>query len=293
MKKLMFAAAVVAAGVALADVEGSGIVGYYSKTQTAMTGTKVTPTGIMSFQWEDVQGKTRKLNGTILCPENLAQYSYDESGTVFQEGWELNAPKIQVRKSDGGYATCYWCADAWNNTESVPMLGWADEFGNYQDIDITLGQGAWVSSPIADCTFQIAGAVAGQELDIGGDSSKATLLAGGGFPVAFKINDKDAVTWTVIGAYSYDEETGTEFQEGWHLNASKIQVRRLDGGYYTCYWCLDAWNENAGEAGEVMEGWADDSGNYQDVTVDVGGGFWMNTPVGDKKIFVKVKNPVK
>ena len=290
MKKLMFAAAVVAAGVAMADITSSNVVGYFTKTQTAKTGDKTTPTGIMSFQWEDVQGKTRKLNGTILCPENLAQYSYDESGLEFQEGWELNAPKIQVRTSDGGYSTCYWCADAWNNTEGVPMLGWADEWGIYQDIDITLGQGAWVSSPLADCTFQIAGAVAGQELDIGGDSSKATLLAGGGFPVAFNINDSAAVTWTVVGAYSYDE-SGLEFQTGWEQNASKIQVRTLDGGYSTCYWCLDAWNNTAGVP---MAGWADEWGIYQEnIVVDVGGGFWMNTPVGDKKIFVKVKNPIK
>ena len=45
---------------------------------------------------------------------------------------------------------------------------------------------------------------------------------------------------------------------------------------------------------EVDAGWADEEGNLDTTTsVDVGGGFWINQPNGDKYIYVTVKNPVK
>lgn len=96
------------------------------------------------------------------------------------------------------------------------------------------------------------------------------------------------VTPSVTTVYSYDGDT---MIPNWHLNAPKIQVRTPDGSYAILYYCADAYNN---DTGDTLPGWADTEGNLDTTTtVDVGGGFWLNQPNGDKKIYVTVKNPVK
>ena len=114
------------------------------------------------------------------------------------------------------------------------------------------------------------------------------MLCGGAFPVAFKLNDAAAVTWTLTPGQSYDGDT---MIENWHLNAPRIQVRASDGGYIDRYYCSDAYNN---DTGATVAGWATEYGDLDTTTtVDVGGGFWLNQPNGDKMIYVTVKNPIK
>ena len=212
--------------------------------------------------------------------------SYDGDSPI--PGWYLNAPKIQVRESDGSYSVFYYCADAYNNETGETTAGWADTEGNLDTIcTLSLGGGAWVSCASADCSFTTAGAVASEETAVGGFSTP-TLLCGGAFPVSFKLNDTTAVTWTLTPGQSYDGDTPIE---GWHLNAPKIQVREADGSYSVFYYCSDAYNN---DTGDTVAGWADTEGNLDTrCEVSVGGGFWLSQPNGDKKIYVTVKNPVK
>ena len=227
-----------------------------------------------------------KLNSGFIVPSVNNIASYDGDTPI--EGWYLNAPKIQIRDSDGGYTIRYYCVDAYNNDTGDVGAGWANENG---DLDTTtvlhLGGGAWVNCASADCTFTTSGAVASEETAVGGYSSP-TLLCGGAFPVAFKLNDSTAVTWSLTAAQSYDGDTPIE---GWYLNAPKIQVRDSDGGYTVRYYCSDAYNN---DTGDVVAGWANENGDLDTATtVSVGGGFWLSQPNGDKKIYVTVKNPVK
>jgi hypothetical protein len=256
------------------------IVGYSAKEQQ-----NTKPTGILTFQWDSCNGETVKLNGFV-TPSVVNVYSYD--GDTMVPNWHLNAPKIQVRTSDGSYAILYYCADAYNNTTGETGPGWADTEGNLDtETVLHLGGGAWVSCASANCTFTTSGAVASEETAVGGYSTP-TLLCGGAFPVSFKLNDTDAVTWTLTPGQSYDGDT---MIENWHLNAPKIQVRTVDGSYAILYYCSDAYNNTTGE---TVAGWADTEGNLDtETTVDVGGGFWLNQPNGDKRIFVTVKNPIK
>ena len=258
------------------------IVGYSAKEQG-----KTSPTGIITFQWDAVNGETVLLNSGFITPSVNTVKSYDGDTPV--PGWYLNAPKIQIRTPAGGYAVLYYCADAYNNDTGDVVAGWANENG---DLDTTttlsLGGGAWVSCPSADCTFTTAGAVAAEETAVGGYSTP-TLLAGGAFPVAFRLNDTTAVTWTLTPGRSYDDNNNPI--ENWHLNAPKIQVRTDAGGYAVLYYCSDAYNNTTGE---VVPGWANENGDLDETTtVAVTGGFWLSQPNGDKKIYVTVKNPVK
>ena len=202
--------------------------------------------------------------------------------------WHLNAPRIQIRASDGGYIDRYYCADAYNNDTEQVEAGWATEGGDLDtSTELSLGGGAWVSCASADCSFTTSGAVASEETAVGGDST-ITMLCGGAFPVAFRLNDANAVTWTLTPGQSYDGDT---MIENWHLNAPRIQVRAADSGYIDRYYCSDAYNN---ETEEVEAGWATEGGDLDTTTtVDVAGGFWLNQPNGDKMIYVTVKNPIK
>ena len=257
------------------------IVGYSAKEQA-----NTAPTGIITFQWDACSGESVQLNSGVIIPSvnNIASYE----GDSLIVNWYLNAPKIQIRRTDGGYTIRYYCCDAYNNDTSEVEAGWADEEGNLDTTTVlSLGGGAWVSCASANCTFTTSGAVASEETAVGGYSTP-TLLCGGAFPVSFKLNDTDAVTWTLTPGQSYE---GDALIENWYLNAPKIQVRRADGGYTLRYYCSDAYNN---DTSEVAAGWADEEGNLDTTTsVDVGGGFWINQPNGDKRIFVTVKNPIK
>jgi len=119
------------------------VVGYSAKEQLS---TK--PTGIITFQWDSVNGETMKLNGFV-TPSVTDVYSYDGKDMI--PNWHLNAPKIQVRESDGSYSVLYYCADAYNDATGLPEAGWADLYGNLDTAcTVSVGGGFWLSQPNGD-----------------------------------------------------------------------------------------------------------------------------------------------
>ena len=74
--------------------------GYSAKEQK-----NTKPTGIITFQWDSCNGETVKLNSGVIVPSVNTIASYEGDDPV--EGWYLNAPKIQIRDSDGGYTIRY------------------------------------------------------------------------------------------------------------------------------------------------------------------------------------------
>ena len=98
------------------------------------------------------------------------------------------------------------------------------------------------------------------------------------------------VTPSVAGT-AYDHGKEDDPTSGWELLAPQIQIRRADGGYNTLYYADDMWDE---EKGESVAGWGGADGVLdKTTTVEVGGGFWLKQPNGDRTIYVTVKNPVK
>ena len=271
---------------------------------------------ILSFQWDAVNGETVLLNGMVKPSVAGTAYEHGVNEEV-TTGWYLTAPQIQVRRADGGYTTRYYADDLWDDelcTEAndydpdkdgiAGIAGWGDTDGSYdKTTTLALGGGAWLKSPSDDCTFTTAGAVASEETAVGGDTS-VMILAGGAFPIAFKLNDATAVTWSLTPGTAYNHGENEDVTDKWYLSAPQIQVRRADGGYTTRYYADDLWDDGlCTEANDYdpdkdgiagIAGWGDTDGSYDaTTTVDVGGGFWLKQPNGDKKIFVTVKNPVK
>ena len=261
------------------------IVGYSAKEQR-----NTNPTGIITFQWDAVSGDTVKLNGFITPsnPGTAFEHGVNDDYTV---GWHLTAPKIQIRCADGSYTVRYYADDGWDNDANETRAGWCLEDGSLDmTTTLTLGGGAWVSCAGGDCSFTTAGAVASEETAVGGDST-ITMLCGGAFPVSFNINDTDAVTWTLTPGTAFNHGVNDDYTVGWHLVAPKIQIRCVDGSYTVRYYADDGWDN---DANETRAGWCLEDGSLDlNTTVDVGGGFWLNQPNGDKKIYVTVKNPVK
>ena len=287
------------------------IVGYSAKEQGSTS-----PAGIITFQWEEVGGKTVYLNGFVT--PSVAGTAYEHGvNDDFTPGWEKSAPQIQVRLPAGNYAIRYYADDMWDEdlcTEAnnydpdgdgiAGIAGWGDNTGVYDaTTTLSLGGGAWIKSPSADCSFTTAGAVAGVETAVGGDTT-ISILAGGAFPVAFKLNDKDAVTWSLTAGTAYNHGEDDDFTPGWEKSAPQIQVRLPAGNYAIRYYADDMWDEDLcteannydpdGDGIAGIAGWGDNTGVYDaTTTVAVGGGFWLKQPNGDKKIYVTVKNPVK
>ena len=263
-----------------------------------------------------MNGDTVLLNGMV--KPSVAGTAYDHGANdEFTPGWELTAPKIQVRCTDGSYTVLYYADDMWDETLCTEannydpdgdgiagIAGWGDNTGVYDaTTTLALGGGAWVSCAGGDCTFTTSGAVASDEIAVGGDST-ITMLCGGAFPVAFKLNDSKAVTWQLTPGTAYNHGENDDFTTDWHLTAPKIQVRCADGSYTVLYYADDMWDETLcteannydpdGDGIAGIAGWGDNTGVYDTITtVDVGGGFWLNQPNGDKMIYVTVKNPVK
>ena len=261
------------------------IVGYSAKEQASKS-----PAGIITFQWEDVGKKDVYVNGFITPSVAGTAYNHgvDEEVTP---NWEKSAPQIQVRDSYGSYTILYYADDMWDEANEKSVAGWGGADGVLDtETKLSLGGGAWIKSPSADCTFTTAGAVASEETAVGGDTT-ISILAGGAFPVAFKLNDSKAVSWTLTAGTAYNHGVDEEVTPNWEKSAPQIQVRDNYGSYTILYYADDMWDE-ANE--ESVAGWGGADGVLDtETTVDVGGGFWLKQPNGDKKIFVTVKNPIK
>ena len=276
-----------------ADVSSANVVGYATKAQAKASLTS--PTGIITFQWDKTDGSQKYLNDVIKPSVMGTAFNHGEEEEA-TPGWTDNAPYIQVREASGGYARRWYADDAWDDDKEESVPGWADDEGVLDvETTIALGQGAWVQDAAEDCVFTVCGAVATKETAVGGDSSGATILAGGAFPVAFMLNGEN-VTWTCTPGTAFNHGVEEEATDGWTDNAPYIQVREVSGGYARRWYADDAWDEDKEES---VQGWADDEGILDvETTVAVGGGFWMMTPIkdaetGKQNIFVTVANPIK
>ena len=272
------------------------VVGYFQKTQLAFDTKDPTlayPTGILVFQWNKVDGTERAINDILKCSVMGTAFNHDTEEKC-TPGWTASAPKIQIREANGGYTTLYYIDDAWDDSSEETehgVPGWANDKGMLRNPIVNLGQGAWVQTPSVDAVFTIAGAVAGTEHSVGGDTSNFAL-AGVSFPIAFGPNDAN-VTWTCTPGTAFNHDTEEMCTPGWISSAPTIQIRELNGGYTTLYYCDDAWDDSSDETEHGVVGWANDKGMLRNPTIEVGGGFWMKNPNDGGIMYVQIVNPIQ
>ena len=269
---------------AKSDVVSSSIVGYAQREFDKDTSI----INMLTFQWDNVGGGTRKIGDILKCSVMGTAWNHGTADEV-TPNWYATAPQIQIRRADGGYTQLFYADDAWDDANQECVEGWADDNGILQNVEVALGQGCWYESATESANFTVAGGLATTETAVGGDTT-IIVMAGGAFPIAFDPSDTNAVTWTCTPGTAWNHGTADEVTSGWQNSAPQIQIRRADGGYTQLFYADDAWDD-ANQ--ECVEGWADENGILTSVTIEVGGGFWMQNPNDNGQMFLTVKNPVK
>ena len=134
MKKLMFAAAVAAAGLAF-GIESANSVGYTTKTVAADT------FYLIGVQFEKIgQDGVAGLND-VLIMNGIEPVAFDNMLT--------DAARIDVLVGNV-YQQYFYISDADDGSETFDKLGWADGAGNLIDSNvIDVGASFWINSPAA------------------------------------------------------------------------------------------------------------------------------------------------
>ena len=264
MKKLMFAAAVMAVGAAIA-VE-SGIVGYTTQTVSSN-----------KFAMVGVQFEGCGTAGEIALGDFI---SGDIAFTDWDENDEFIDTANEIQVWTGGNYEYYFYLNAHEVDDTPQAAGWCDDWGENvaEDVTFTPGQAVWFHARTGACKVTTPGQIVTEDdTDILCKSNKFTMVANF-MPVELDLNNADQVAYTDLKGTDWDEND--EFIE----TANEIQV--WSGGNYSYYFYL-----NAHEIDEVdfEEGWCDDWGETASDTIPVGRGFWAHARV-DKFTITFKKN---
>ena len=273
MKKVMFAAAVVAGMLAFGDdaIESQNVVGYTQKT---------IPAGkymMVAVQFNNVGGIAKtfdqafKLN--VTGPK--AWNSADDDDCI--PGWYATAPnlKIPLGTVDKAYRELYWTQNAWDDDLGF-VEGWADADGVYiATAPMLKGYGVWLVAGDTDMTVTIDGEVLGAASD--------TISAGTGynmlklpFPVALNAGDSK-INWNLTGVKAWNSADDDDCIPGWYATAPnlKIPLGTVDKAYRELFYSSNAWDDDLG----FVEGWADADGVYvPNAVIPEGMAFWLVVP---------------
>ena len=246
MKKLMFAAAVAAAGGLMA-IESANVVGYNTQ---AVQGDKLYCIGL---QFADVGSASDMASIASLLPSGVTAGAYDTMGT--------DAPCIMIYNG-ATYDYYYYISDAYD-ANGNEVTAWADGGGDETSAQKAIGTGCWLRIPAGKAT---AGSVteAGQVSDA--DTSTINIangltLASSPYPVALDIS-KVTTSGLVAGVY---DTMGTD--------APCIMI--YNGATYNYYYYIsDAYDANGNE----VTAWADGGGDAVTGTLaNVGEAFWVRS----------------
>ena len=266
MKKLMFAAAVMTVGMAMA-VE-SQIVGY-STRQMGKNQFR-----LMGVPWKTC-ANTYNINDLLKLDKDPAYeiQNWDDPLTELL----ANAPQLQVRNSGGGYDNYFWVKNGWLNDGSndgagQDVAGWCNESGMYAistnpEIEPTLagnltpGVGAWFCNPLdsGTTTPMMSGAVETDDYQL--DCPKGFSIRCLTVPADVHVADATKILFSDIdGSYEIEnwDDPLTELLE----NAPQIQIGRTGDGYDCYFYVKNAWlNDGSNDgAGQDVEGWCNETG---------------------------------
>lgn len=264
MKKLMFTAAVAAAGLAFgAGVESSNMVGYTAKAVEAgrfyLIGTQFDKVG------SDAVGSI-DMNDLITLSSTISAGQYDDDFAT--------APKISVLNAAGGYANYFYISDGTDgNDDPLGYDCWCDKDGYELDASakLALGNGFWFSSPSANGTITTAGQVselASVTLDFPADKF---MIRCNPYPSAVAL--QSLTTSATPGLYDDDFST-----------APKISALNAAGGYNNYFYISDGTDANDDPLG--FNAWCDKDGyELEDTQIDAGAAFWISAPVSGTVTF--------
>ncbi len=248
MKKLMFAAAVAAAGLAF-GIESANTVGYYASEAAFRTGnTMYTPmfagVGDEEYSIQDIK----------------------PVGTTVPDGSSAaNAITLQKLTATGGQdGYVYWWMDYYDEDEEDDMLGWKRP-GIFADANITFkaGEAFWMKMPTsANCTLQFNG-------EVRKGNSYMLLRQGNtavGNPTPVTINVADILP---IGTDVPDGSAATKA-----ITLQKLTATGGQDGYV--YWWMDYYDE---DEEDDMYGWKR-PGIFANATITLapGEGVWVKCP---------------
>ena len=261
MKKVMFAAAVAADLVAFGDgIESANTVGYNSKSLEAGK------FAIAAVQFEGMDGSF-DINKLV---SGLTGASYASDGDDFVK----YAPQIQV-PNGVGYDYYYYLTDGYYDG-GKEKAGWCDANGTIAGDSESIVSGAlipgvaiWAKDVRASETMQQAGQVPTEDVTI--QAPMIFALRANSYPIAFNLNDANAVTFSGLTPASYSQY-GDKFVQ----YAPQIQVPN-GVGYDYYYYLTDGYYDG----GKEKAGWCDANGTIAGdaesiVTgvVPAGVGFW-------------------
>ena len=271
MKKLMFTAAVAAAGGLMA-IESANTVGF--TTADVPKG----EFGQLAVQFE----KTGGGNATV---EELFKGEITGVAADFDSNYEVtsaskqSAAQIQVW-TGSEYNYYYYFSNAWdpslNNGQGGETSAWADGlFGVVATDTIAPGQAVWVKATTANTHIVQAGQVYDGSYEKSCPKGEFIMIANT-LPTALDINDAAQIEFSGLTPVAADFDSNYEVTSASKQSAAQIQV--WTGSEYVYYYYFsNAWDPslNGGQGGETAA-WAD--GLFGVVVTDkipVGQGFWL------------------
>ena len=255
MKKLMFAAAAAAAGLAF-GIESANTVGY--STKDAEQGKFI----ILGAQFDNVDG-ARKVNGLIAGVEGVA---YDDDNLFWTTAAQVQIP------SANGYDTYYYLTDGWydDNGNDGYKEGWCDAAGVLVDDELIPAIALWLRSTPGNAATTVAGAVP-DDSSVDVSCPAVFALRANAFPMAITINSAAMTSANIVGVV-YDDNN-----DFW-TTAPQIQVPSANG-YDTYFYLTDGWYDDNGADG-YKPGWCDAAGVLVDSVIPVAQGFWTKGTTG-------------
>ena len=272
MKKVMFAAAVAAAGLAF-GIESANTVGYTTKT---------IPAGkymMVAVQFDKVGGTALKFDEafqlSVTGPK--AWNSLEDPECI--PGWYADAPclKIPYGTVDKAYQDLYWTQNAYSNDLGDFVEGWADTEG-YLVTEATMlkGYGVWLVAGDADMIVTINGEVKGAASDTISAATGYNMLKLP-YPVALNAGDSK-INWNLTGAKAWNSIEDPECITGWTATAPTIKIPygTVDKAYLDLYYSTNAYSN---DLGDFVVGWADSEGYFvSDAIIPEGMAFWLVVP---------------
>ena len=271
MKKLMFTAAVAAAGSLMA-IESANTVGF--TTADVPKG----EFGQLAVQFEKTGGGNATVDELFKGEITGVEAEFDSNYLVTTES-QRKAAQIQVW-TGSEYNYYYYFSNAWdpslNNGQGGETAAWADgNFGVLASDTIAPGQAVWVKATTANTHIVQAGQVYDGSYEKSCPKGEFIMIANT-LPTALDINDASQIEFAGLTPVAADFDSSYLVTSESQRNAAQIQV--WTGSEYVYYYYFsNAWDQslNGGQGGEITA-WAD--GNFGVAVTDkipVGQGFWL------------------
>ena len=266
MKKIMFAAAVAAAGLAF-GIESANTVGYLSSSNPAPKSYVM-----VANSFQDCGETSLDLN-RITTTATAGAYDTASASAPMLKIWDPAAGN-----GIGAYYSYFYITDAYDEKTDDDVIAWADKNGDcVANINLPLGSALWyICQAETGKAVTFSGEVSPEDdLTVSATTVGYTMVANP-FPVATDLNK---VQWfgvdgvTPLSPATYDTMT---------TSAPTIKVWDAAAGngigaYLTYYYISDAYDE---AEDDDVTAWADKNGDVATDIIPAGQGFWLILPTG-------------